>query len=102
MRLRTVLANMLADLILPELRDQPRTQHDREQQRGDACHRRADGRVLEKPERRIVMEQFLVKKPVKHQFALPSSGAKNCSSARSTCTPRDPLNKMASPDCAIV
>src|SRR5215472_16474052 len=76
MRLRPVLADVLADLKLAQTADQPRPQQNSHQQRGDAGHARTEGGVLENPERRIEMEQLLVTQPVQHwPFSMTPFGA---------------------------
>jgi hypothetical protein len=59
MRFRAVLADVLADLELAQLADQPRPQGDGEKQGGEAGKRRPEGGVLEDAERAEVRVKSL-------------------------------------------
>ena len=65
-RLGAVFADVLADLKFAQLADQPGPQRDAQQQRRQAGERGPEGRVLEHPERRKVVEQLFEEQPVKH------------------------------------
>src|SRR5262249_32879321 len=90
--------------------DQPRSQHDGEDQCGETRHGGAKSVVLEQPEwrqGRIRSEKLFVKEPIKHLQPSPSTAkgdgedvAVNSSRAFSTRTPRDPLKRITSPGCA--
>src|SRR5579863_6231267 len=90
MRLRAFLADELSDLEFFEAADQNRSEKDRQHQCCQAGEGRSRGDVLDHAERRKVREQLFVEQPIQHY-------ARYLSSARSTCVPREPLNRMASP-----
>ena len=64
--LRPVFANVLADLKLAQLRDQPGPQRQTKKQRRQRGKRSAKGRVLEHAKRREVAEQLFVEQPIEH------------------------------------
>ena len=82
-RFRTFLADVLADLKLAQLGDQPRTQRDAQEQRRQAGKRRAKRGVAEDAERADVWEKLFVEKVIKHSLP-PPANASTLSSARST------------------
>ena len=65
MRLRPVLAHVLADLELPQLLNHPGSDEKRDQQRRKRGKRGAKREVAEDPERMKKRKQLFVEKPVK-------------------------------------
>src|SRR5262249_39025595 len=95
MRLRSLLANHLADLELAKLANEPRSKDQAERKRRQARRRRADGDVAQdvqhgklRPEERQLDEEV-----VEHQ----ANSAFSRSTTRSVCTPRDPFTRTRSP-----
>jgi hypothetical protein len=64
--LGTFLADVLADLKLPELLDQPGAERDAQKQRGEARESRAHGSVAENAERAYVPVELFVEQKIEH------------------------------------
>ena len=65
MRLRPIFPDKLADLKLAQLLDDPRTNEQRDQHRGQRCESSAKGQVAEDPERVEERVELFVEQPVK-------------------------------------
>src|SRR5262249_42860991 len=102
MRFGTLFPNMLADLKLAQASNQPRTENQADQQRGDSRISRPKREVAENvqnakwspvlPER---VEEF-VEECIQH-YASTENAARKALSASSSFTPRDPLMRIRSP-----
>ncbi len=68
-RLGSFFANVLADLELAQLGDQPRSQRDAEKQRGQAGEGGARGYVAEDAERRNHRRELFVEQEIQHVYA---------------------------------
>src|SRR5262245_2276223 len=94
-RLRALLADLLADLEAAEAVDEPPAEEERDQHRGDDGHRRPEGDVAEDVEGDGPGVQ-LVEEVVEHQAAVPPR-ARSASTTCSRWIPREPLTTTRSP-----
>ena len=99
MRLRTVFADMLADLKFAQLADQPRSKRNAKEQRRETREHRARRHVAENVES-ASRPDTVVRREASRAWDYFLVSPKARSRAFSTCTPREPLNRTASPGCA--
>src|SRR4029077_15224023 len=92
---RTVVPNLLPDLLFGERADQPRTQEKRDRQRHERRHGGPKCDVTKYIEARIGGVQW--KEKIVQQLYTPDSRPFSCARTFSIFIPRDPLNRSQSP-----